>query len=56
MENFSSKKVVGVRQDFDACILCGNISGLLSLDAQKQVVQQEDKPIKAFYRINRSVS
>lgn len=56
MENFSTKKVVGVRHDFYACILCGNISGLLNLAAQQQVVQQEDNPLKAFYRINRSVS
>lgn len=57
MENFSSKKVGGVRQDFHASILCGNSSGLLNLDAQQNWVQQSPEQLtKSFYRVNRSVS
>lgn len=58
IENFSSKKVEGVSQDFHASILCRNISGLLNLDAQQHWVQPQSPklPTKPFYRVNRSVS
>jgi hypothetical protein len=57
MEDFSSKKVGGVRQDFHASILCRNISGLLNLDAQQKWVQQSPElSTKPFYRVNRSIS
>ncbi|WP_162391491.1 IS4 family transposase [Spirosoma endbachense] len=58
IENFSSKKVEGVGQDFHASILCRNISGLLNLDAQQHWVQPQSPTLstKPFYRVNRSVS
>ena len=58
IENFSSKKVVGVQQDFYASILCRNISAIFNLDAQQRMEQQANrvKPNKQVYQVNRAVS
>jgi hypothetical protein len=62
IENFSSKKVVGVQQDFYASILCRNINTLLNVDAQERMQQQaqqracQGKANKQEYLVNRAVS
>lgn len=57
IENFSSKKVVGVQQDFYASILCRNINALLNLDAQDHIEQaSRGKPNEQAYQVNRAVS
>ncbi len=59
IENFSSKKVVGVKQDFYASILCRNISALLNVDAQQHMQQRvngKTKANKQIYQVNRAVS
>lgn len=62
IENFSSKKVVGVQQDFYASILCRNINTLLNVDAQERMQQQaqqracQRKANKQEYLVNRAVS
>jgi hypothetical protein len=62
IENFSSKKVVGVQQDFYASILCRNINALLNQDAQVHMQQQaqqrarQGKANEQVYGVNRAVS
>lgn len=62
IENFSSKKVTGIQQDFHASILCSNILALLNLDAGQQLEKQAEqraqqgKVNKQLYQVNRAVS
>jgi hypothetical protein len=62
IENFSSKKVIGIQQDFYASILCGNINALLNVDAQEHLQQQAQqrarrgKVNEQVYGVNRAVS
>ena len=62
IENFSSKKVVGIQQDFYASILCRNINALLNVDAQEHLQQQaqqrarQGKANEQVYGVNRAVS
>jgi hypothetical protein len=62
IENFSSKKVVGIQQDFYASILCRNINALLNVDAQEHIrtterqQQANGKANKQIYQVNRAVS
>lgn len=66
LENFSSKTIQGVRQDFHACILIGNLSQLVIKEADlelKQAQQNEHqrkgkstKTGKHSYQINQNVA
>jgi hypothetical protein len=62
IENFSSKKVTGIQQDFHASILCSNILALLNADAGQQLERQAEqraqqgKVNKQVYQVNRAVS
>lgn len=62
IENFSSKKVTGIQQDFHASILCSNILALMNADAGQQLERQAEqraqqgKGNKQVYQVNRAVS
>ena len=62
LENFSAKTVIGVQQDFQASILCSNISSLLNVDAQERLEQQASEKQQLgqanqhTYQVNRAVS
>jgi hypothetical protein len=62
IENFSSKNVTGIQQDFHASILCSNILALLNADAGQQMEKQAEqraqqgKVNKQVYGVNRAVS
>jgi hypothetical protein len=59
LENFSSKTVEGVKQDFFAKILTSNIASLLINDAQSQIdEEQKDKKVtnKHAYIINQNIA
>lgn len=57
IENLSSKKVNGVRQDFFAKVLTENITQLLVCQAQEELdTEQAEKDNKYKYQINRSVA
>jgi hypothetical protein len=57
MENFSSKTVEGLRQDYHAKILTSNIRPLLVADASEQLQQRPArKPRKHRYQLNQAVA
>jgi hypothetical protein len=57
LENFSSKTVEGVLQDFHACLLTANISSLLIQEAQQELEQEgQDQDNKYHYQINKNVA
>jgi hypothetical protein len=55
IENFSSKLVAGVLQDFHACILASNLVNMLINEA-KQELNQKEKQTKYTYQINRKTA
>jgi len=57
MENFSSKTVNGVLQEFHAKTLTANIASLLIQQAQEELdIEQENKNNKYQYKINQAVA
>lgn len=57
IENFSSKTVLGIKQDFHAALLTINLGELIIAEAQKELNQQQkSKTQKYNYQINRSVA
>lgn len=57
IENFSSKKPNGIRQDFYARVLTMNIAQLLIGDAQQELIEEQAmKSNKYDYQINKSVA
>lgn len=57
IENFSSKTVQGIKQDFHAALLTINLAELIITDAQQELdKQQENSSNKYSYQINRSVA
>lgn len=57
LENFSSKTVEGILQDFHACILASNLVNLLIQEAEQELkVQQRKKQNKYNYQINRKTA
>ncbi|MEA5405581.1 transposase [Arcicella sp. DC2W] len=56
LENFSSKTVEGVKQDFFVKILTSNIASLLIADAQSQLDQEQKVSNKYAYQINQNVA
>lgn len=57
LENFSSKTVEGILQDFHACLLTANISALLIQEAQQELEQEgQNQNNKYRYQINKNVA
>lgn len=57
LENFSSKTVEGVLQDFHACILASNLVNLLISEAEQELKEpQKEKQNKYDYQINRKTA
>lgn len=57
IENFSSKTVEGIKQDFFAAQLTINLTELIIMDAQEQLDQQQEQSQNKYkYQINRSVA
>lgn len=56
IENFSGKLEITIKQDFYATIFACNMSMLLAQEAQDELDQeQNEKPLKYVYKINRNV-
>lgn len=57
VERFSSKKLVGIEQDFYAVVFISTLESVLSKEDEEEVVEESRrKHFKYEYKINRSVS
>ena len=56
IENFSTKTILGIEQEFYGTIVMSNVRALLANEAQEEFELEKIKPCKYEHKINRNIS